>query len=130
MRKFLLPLAIISSLFLSGCSNTSGWGFFPGVHKVPIQQGTKITQDMVDKLRPGMTKAQVRYVLGTPLVVDTFDQDRWDFYYTFKLGSGEQLKEHLAVFFVNDLLDHFEGDFVPTSAVETEEELSSAHSGS
>lgn len=124
MRNFLLPILIASHLVLSGCSGYSGWTIFPGVHKIPVQQGSKITQEMVDQLRPGMTKAQVRYVLGTPLIADTFDQDRWDYFYVLKLGNGSETKEQLSVFFVDDLLDHFEGDFAPSSAVNPEDDFS------
>lgn len=122
MRNFLLPLLIASTLFLSGCSGNSGWTIFPGVHKIPVQQGSKITQEMVDQLRPGMTKAQVRYVLGTPLIADTFDQDRWDYFYVLKRGDGSEVKEQLSVFFIDNVLNHFDGDFVPSSAVEPEGE--------
>lgn len=69
---------------------------------------------MVDQLKPGMTKAQVRYVLGTPLIADTFDQDRWDYYYVLTRGDGSEVKEHLSVFFVEDQLESFEGDFIPS----------------
>lgn len=118
MRNLLLPLTLICALVLSGCSG-GGWSVFPGVHRVPVQQGSKITQDMVDQLRPGMTKAQVRYVLGTPLLADTFDQDRWDYYYVLKDGKGDETKERISVFFVDDLLDRFEGDFVPSAVADS-----------
>ena len=62
MTKKLFPIAMTCFLILSGCAGGSNTGFFPGVHKIPIQQGSKITQEMVDKLRPGMTKTQVRFV--------------------------------------------------------------------
>ena len=111
MRKNLLLAITLLMTALSGCSSS---GVFLGPHKVPIQQGSKITQDMVDQLRPGMTKAQVRYVLGTPLVVDTFHQDRWDYRYTFVRGNGDPVEEQLTVYFADDELNSFEGDFVTT----------------
>lgn len=117
------PILIVTALMISSCAGNQGWTFFPGVHKISVQQGSKITQDMVDKLRPGMTKAQVNYVLGTPLIADTFDQDRWDFHYILKRGDGSEVKEYLSVFFIDGLLDHFEGDFVP-SATDTASESS------
>ena len=121
MKKILIPLLLPCVLLIAGCSSSSGWGFFPGVHKVAIQQGTKITQDMVDQLKPGMTKAQVNFVLGTPLLADTFNQDRWDFLYTFTRGDGSVEEEQLTVYFVDGVLDYFEGDFTPT--VEESEEV-------
>lgn len=117
MTKKLLPTSVLCAsliLLLAGCSGSQGYGFFPGVHKISIQQGSKITQEMVDQLKPGMTKAQVRYVLGTPLIADTFDQDRWDYYYVLTRGDGSEVKEHLSVFFVEDQLESFEGDFIPS----------------
>ena len=114
MTKNLLPIAVTLLIFLSGCSGNQRFGFFPGVHKISVQQGSKITQDMVDKLKPGMSKTQVRYVLGTPLLADTFDQNRWDYFYVLTRGDGSEVKEHLSVFFVDGQLESFEGDFVPS----------------
>lgn len=88
---------------------------FPGVYKIDIQQGNVITQEMVDQLQPGMTKRQVQYVMGTPLIKDTFTQNRWDFVYTLQPGGKERQQESLTLYFENDLLSHFEGDFVPSA---------------
>jgi len=122
MTKKLLPIAMIFFLMLSGCAGGQNPVFFPGVHKIPIQQGSKITQEMVDKLRPGMTKAQVRFVLGTPLISDTFDQNRWDYHYILLLGDGKEVEEQLSVFFEGDELVSFDGDFVPSSETGAEED--------
>ena len=86
-----------------------------GPHKIDIQQGNVITQDMIDKLQPGMTRSQVRFVLGTPLLIAPFRTDRWDYVYSYQPGGGERAQERLAVFFDdNGELTHFEGDFVQT----------------
>jgi outer membrane protein assembly factor BamE len=82
-------------------------------YKMDIQQGNVVTQDMVQKLEPGMTRAQVRFVLGTPLVVDTFHDDRWDYVYLFKKGGGATEQRRLVVFFKNDRLSRVEGDPMP-----------------
>ena len=87
---------------------------FPGVYKIDIQQGNIITQEMIDQLRPGMTKRQVIFVMGTPLVRDPFDQDRWDYVYSYQPGGGVRGQERITMFFENDLLTHFTGDFKPT----------------
>jgi len=87
---------------------------FPGVYKIDIQQGNIITQEMIDQLRPGMTKRQVIFVMGTPLVRDPFDQDRWDYVYSYQPGGGVRGQERVTMFFENDLLTHFTGDFKPT----------------
>lgn len=94
---------------LAGCGNSSS--IFPGVYRIDIPQGNIITQEMVDQLRPGLTKRQVTFILGTPLVRDTFHQDRWDYVYSFQRGGGERAQERLTVFFENGELSHFTGDF-------------------
>tara|TARA_R110002073_G_scaffold104659_1_gene236956 strand:- start:170 stop:553 length:384 start_codon:yes stop_codon:yes gene_type:complete len=92
---------------------------FPGVYKISIPQGNIITQEMIDQLRPGMTKRQVIFVMGTPLVRDPFHQDRWDYVYNFMPGGGVRGQERVSVFFEEDSLVSFTGDFVPTSETET-----------
>ena len=87
---------------------------FPGVYKIDIQQGNIITQEMIDQLRPGMTKRQVIFVMGTPLVRDPFHQDRWDYIYSYQPGGGVRGQEGVTMYFENDLLTHFTGDFKPT----------------
>jgi outer membrane protein assembly factor BamE len=81
-------------------------------HRIDIQQGNVVTQDMVDKLKPGMTPSQVRFILGTPLVVDTFHKDRWDYVYRYEKGG--KLVEHrrIIVIFEDDKLVRIEGDVV------------------
>lgn len=106
-------LLILTSLLLA-CGNIGNMDF-PGVYKISIPQGNIITQDMVDQLRPGMTKRQVIFVMGTPLVRDPFHQDRWDYVYNFQPGGGIRGQERVSVFFVEDALTNFTGDFTPTS---------------
>lgn len=108
MRKFLI--SIITITLLSGCSE------FPGVYKIDIPQGNIISQETVDKLKPGMNYSQVRYVLGTPLVVDTFNGERWDYIYTLKKGGNKRTQEHLSLFFTDGQLTSFSGDYKPTDA--------------
>ena len=69
-----------------------------------------------------MTKRQVIFVMGTPLVRDPYHQDRWDYIYNFQPGGGVRGQERVSVFFMDDELVSFTGDFVPTdSSVPTEE---------
>jgi len=100
MRDMLLLAALVA--LLSGCLS---------VYHLEVQQGNVVTQEMIDKLKPGMTRSQVRYVLGTPLIVDPFHPDRWDYYYYLR-GSKEKTGEaqRLTVIFKNDLLTAVEGD--------------------
>ena len=94
--------AAILALLLSGCLS---------VYKVEVQQGNVVTQEMIDKLKPGMTPSQVRFVMGTPLIVDPFHQDRWDYYYYLRRSnetSGES--QRVTVVFKNDLLIAVQGN--------------------
>ena len=94
--------AAILALLLSGCLS---------VYKVEVQQGNVVTQEMIDKLRPGMTPSQVRFVMGTPLITDPFHQDRWDYYYYLRRSNesaGES--QRVTVVFKNDLLFAVQGD--------------------
>lgn len=111
LRKIIL-LSVL--LVLGACSNSILQ--FPGVYKIDILQGNIITQDMVDKLRPGMTKRQVIFVMGTPLVADPFHQDRWDYVYNYQPGGGERVGEHVTVYFENDALVRITGDYSPSGA--------------
>src|SRR6202035_1586888 len=73
------------------------------VYRMPIQQGNFLEPRVVDKLEIGMTRAQVRYLLGTPMVPDTFDTDRWDYFYYLKKGRiASAVQRRLTVFFAND----------------------------
>jgi len=82
-------------LLLSACS----------VHKIDIQQGNVITQEMFEKLKIGMDKQRVKLTLGTALIVDPFHRDRWDYIYIYKAGNiKEEQSAHLTVYFDNNLL--------------------------
>lgn len=118
----LLVIALMASL--NGCS----WFQFPGVYKLTIQQGNIVTQEMVDQLEPGMTKRQVNYVLGTPLIKDSFQQDRWDYYYSLRNSEGETTAKRFTVFFQDEKLSHFVGDFRPGD-FQTADQSDDAESG-
>lgn len=89
-------------------------------HKIDIQQGNYVDQEMVAKLKPEMTRSQVRFILGTPLVADLFHQNRWD--YVFMTGKAGDVRSQrkITVVFDGDKLKHIEGD------VNAKEKLSQA----
>ena len=121
LSSSLKQILFLCATSLIACSNVGSMDF-PGVYKIGIAQGNIITQEMVDQLRPGMTKRQVIFVMGTPLVRDPYHQDRWDYIYNFQPGGGVRGQERVSVFFMDDELVSFTGDFVPTdSSVPTEE---------
>ena len=106
-KLLLTSLSLTGLLALAGCS-------FPGVYKIDIQQGNVVTQDMIDQLRPGMTRRQVRFIMGNPLITDTFHRDRWDYLYSIQPGGGQRYQEHVSlVFDGNDQLIGLAGDFLP-----------------
>ena len=111
LSQTVLALLILASL--SGCSQFQ----FPGVYRLEVQQGNIITQEMVDQLKPGMTKRQVRYILGTPVLADTGNQSRGDYFYSLRDARSNTEKERISVFFKDEKLTHFSGDFTPTPAV-------------
>ncbi len=115
LKRILLPLPLAA---LAACANNLGSLDFPGVYKISITQGNVILQDMVDQLRPGMTKNQVIFVMGTPLVRDPFHQDRWDYVYNFQPGGGARTQERVTVLFVDDQLTSVSGDFTPNPTEE------------
>lgn len=100
-----IPLLLVT-LFLFGCS------YVPTLpYKIDIQQGNVVTQEMVEKLKLGMTRSQVRFVLGTPLITDVFHSNRWDYFYYFAPRGSIAEKRKLTVIFADDRLSHIEGDF-------------------
>ena len=106
-KLLLTSLSLTGLLALAGCS-------FPGVYKIDIQQGNVVTQDMIDQLRPGMTRRQVRFIMGNPLITDTFHPNRWDYLYSIQPGGGERYQERVSlVFDANDQLVGLSGDFMP-----------------
>lgn len=119
--RHLLPAALGVVLLASGCATVET--YVPavrsfGIYKIDINQGNYLTQDMVGKLKEGQTRAQVRTILGTPLVSSAFRADRWDYVYEF--ARQGRVIEHRAftVYFVGDNLARWEGDEAPPSMAE------------
>lgn len=107
---FARPAPIIALLLLAGCGSWSNPIDRLSPHRIDIQQGNAITQDMLDRLKPGMTPSQVRFILGTPLVVDPFRKDRWDYVYRLERGGKLMEARKVTVIFENDRLKGLEGD--------------------
>lgn len=109
MRSISVALLVGALGLLAGCS------FDPiaqrvNPYRIDVRQGNYVDQAMVSQLRKGMTRDQVRFVLGTPLVVDPFRSDRWDYVYLFQPGRGASERRLISVFFEDDLLVRVEGD--------------------
>jgi outer membrane protein assembly factor BamE len=110
MKKLLIIITCFASLLLSACSS---WHL---VHKIDVQQGNVITQDEINQLEPGMSRRQVQFIMGSPMVADVFHQDRWDYIYRLQPGYGEPSEEHVTLFFDDDSLERITGSLHPEAA--------------
>ncbi|HEV7815383.1 MAG TPA: outer membrane protein assembly factor BamE [Janthinobacterium sp.] len=88
------------------------WIFSP--YRPTIQQGNFISQEMLAQLKPGMTRDQVKFILGTPLLADVFHDDEWDYPFRLAKGNGEITTSRVVVFFKDNKVDRFEGGNLPT----------------
>jgi outer membrane protein assembly factor BamE len=124
MQKVLTFLLIGATVGLAACSTakedlkykTSALDKLPFVYKMTIQQGNIVTEEMVDRLEPGMTKGQVRFLLGTPMLTDLFHTDRWDYTYTVRRGHGPTDVTRLTLLFQDDSLVQVQGDLRPDAS--------------
>lgn len=114
MHTKTLVALISAATLLSACSFDNLAGRV-NPHRIDVRQGNFVDQSMVAQLRRGMSRDQVRFVLGTPLIVDLFRDDRWDYVYLFQPGRGPAEQRVLSVFFVDNVLDRVEGDVVADS---------------
>lgn len=107
--KLLTPICLIVSCFLVGCGSK-----LPAMksYKMDIQQGNVVTSKMLLQLRPGMTKSQVRFIMGTPLIVDSFHGNRWDYFYQLRQQGKVVEKRRVILDFDKDLLTTVRGDVV------------------
>lgn len=88
-------------------------------YRIDVRQGNYVTPEMAAQLKPGQTKDQVRFILGTPLLTDVFHADRWDYVYYFKPGHGPAEQRRLAVHFADGKLSRVGGDVVAAASGET-----------
>jgi outer membrane protein assembly factor BamE len=146
LRKSALALGLIAVATLSGCASWNPWkqnnvpvgagsgamvtdanagvqttsknrflSFF-SPYKIDIQQGNFVSAEMLAQLKEGMTREQVRFVLGTPLLTDMFHADRWDYDFRLKKGNGEIIASRVSVFFDGNSLSKWEGGNLPSES--------------
>ena len=113
MRQFLTLLTVMA---LAGCKQAPEFPAVISPYKIDIQQGNVVSQAMVAKLKAGMTRAQVRFALGSPLIVDPFRTDRWDYVYMYQKQGQEAQRRRISIIFEEDKLLRIEGDVVPTDS--------------
>lgn len=116
---FLRAPAALATLLLVSCGSTR----FPmpdiAPYRIEIQQGNFVSQEMVSRLNLGMSKDQVRFVMGTPLITDAFHGDRWDYVFRRQRANSRELEQRkLAVFFEDGKLTRIGGDVTPAPGVD------------
>jgi len=114
----------LAPLLLAGCSleripvleDLPSPAELPWVYRIDVQQGNVVTQEMLDRLKRGMDKRKVRFIMGTPLVTDTFHQDRWDYIYTFRKGTRwTREQRRISLYFEDGKLARIEGNVQPAT---------------
>lgn len=113
MRKPLFPLTLLASLSVVSCSTILN--NLPGVYSIDVQQGNIVDQTMIDQLRPNMSKRQVLYIMGSPMLNDIFHQKRWDYLYSNQPGGEPRQQKRISLVFEDDKIIGIQGDFRPSS---------------
>lgn len=112
--KMIFPRSVASLLVLWTLTACSSVPRIVTEYRIDVQQGNVLTQEMVSQLRPGLSKDQVRFILGTPVLTDMFHANRWDYTYRLKKGTGEVESRLFSVFFgPDDKLARVAGDVTP-----------------
>lgn len=104
---------------LAACSSSSVTNIVKP-YRIDVRQGNALTQEAVSRLSPGMSREQVRFVMGSPLLMDIFHADRWDYVYQFSTGYKAPERRKLTLFFEGDKLARVEGDVVAAGADSTQ----------
>ena len=98
--KFRAPLVVVAALALAAC-----------VYRIDIQQGNLLDENDINQVDLGMTRSQVQFVLGTPMVSDSFHRDRWDYAYYYRRGRSPTAdRRWVVVYFENDRVQRIERD--------------------
>ena len=123
MKSLGFVLIFACGVLLYGCarnglpkpSDLPSFGNLPFVHKIDIQQGNVITQEMIAQLELGMDKKKVIFIMGSPVILDTFHADRWDYLYLFKHGGGHSKRRQITLYFEQSKLARIEGNVTPAA---------------
>lgn len=110
-----LSLATLLVMSLAACETFD----FPGVHRIVVPQGNVYDEEMIEKLEVGMSRSQVRFIMGTPLIQDSFNPDRWDYAYRLHRGNEVFVQKKMTLFFEGDKLSRID-DVDAQDASETE----------
>lgn len=113
-----VPAALRVAVSIAFAFSLAACSYMPNLapHRIEIQQGNFVSQEMVAQLKPGMTKDQVRFAMGTPLVADVFHGDRWDYPFSRQRANSREVeRRRISVIFEQDKLVRIEGDVVAAS---------------
>ena len=114
---------IMAGIFLAAMTGACSWVPRPiSEYRIDIQQGNVLTQEMAAQLKPGLSRDQVRFILGTPILMDMFHADRWDYVYRLQKGStGEvEMRKFTTFFDASGKLTRVEGDVAALQATAAE----------
>jgi outer membrane protein assembly factor BamE len=106
----LRSIALIASIALLSACSPDTVVHIVKPYRIDVRQGNYVTQEMLSQLSPGMTQEQVRFIMGSPLLVDVFHADRWDYYYRFTEGYKPPQERRITLFFKDGKLVRLEGD--------------------
>ena len=120
--KFILIAFFLCLLY--GCSRSYDGGFnAPLLYKIDIQQGNVINQEMLNKLEPGMDKKRVKFIMGTPVIVDPFHNERWEYIYSFQEGGKVREQRHITLHFEDNKLAYISGDIEVSNISKPKDEI-------
>lgn len=113
-RPFLALAAACVAVLLAGCaSDDRGRSGLFHPYRIDVPQGNYVDRKMLAQVKPGMTREQVRFALGTPLLVDPFRPDRWDYVFRLQHPSGEADVRRATVFFADNRVERIEATDLP-----------------
>ncbi|MBI2800560.1 MAG: outer membrane protein assembly factor BamE [Gammaproteobacteria bacterium] len=123
MKPAALSTLVICVGTLAGCArhelprpaDLPSFGDLPFVHRIDVQQGNVVTQEMIAQLAVGMDKKKVNFVMGSPIILDTFHSGRWDYLYNFQPGHGHAERRRITLYFADEKLARIEGDVKPAA---------------
>lgn len=124
LRAASLLAALAAAALLAGCGVPRALGIAP--YRIEVQQGNYVSQDMVAQLKEGMSKDQVRQIMGTPLLIDIFHGERWDYFYSRETTDGKKEKRGLAIFFQDSKMIRVAGEAAPPRGAKPVPELTAA----
>jgi outer membrane protein assembly factor BamE len=112
VHRALLAIGAAVLLSSAACASRTGSGLF-APYRIDIPQGNYVTQEMVDQVKPGMRRQQVRAALGSPLLDQTFRENRWDYVFRYQHADGRSEMRRVTVFFKDDVVSDIRADDLP-----------------